>query len=95
MYLKSFGLHVSFKSEKQFEDCYRKKLSEMGCTDLRPVIHEVSSSFQISRKNMTRFSNRLKRNWKEGEGYPMTQLSELSISKPIINLSTQIFLNLR
>ncbi|KZS07537.1 2-oxoglutarate and iron-dependent oxygenase domain-containing protein 2 [Daphnia magna] len=50
VYLKSFGLHVSFKSEKQFEDCYRKKLSEMGCTDLRPVIHEIKEELERRRR---------------------------------------------
>ena len=41
VYLKQFGLHVTFQTKSQFVECYGKTLSEMGCTDVEPVINEV------------------------------------------------------
>lgn len=47
VYLKSFGLHVAFKTEEQFYNCYGKTLSEMGCNDLRPVVDEVEKYLNL------------------------------------------------
>lgn len=34
-------MHVTYKTEQQFINCYQKVFRELGCTDLLPVIHDV------------------------------------------------------
>lgn len=82
VFLKRFGLHVTFKTVTQFTDCYGKTLAEMGCTDLKPVISEVGarlhSLIELLAQNLFNYY-RLRQNYKEEKEYRTIQSIEQTI----------------